>query len=109
MIRRPPRSTLFPYTTLFRSIGGCGVGFARAETLRYDVGVIGFDKEDLRKVDPVTAIGRRRDRKVYSGTRGNRASPRRIQGGFRFLATSEVTGIRPIQIERKSTRLNSSH
>src|SRR3712207_7077874 len=33
MIRRPPRSTLFPYTTLFRSLveltpgtGGCGVG-----------------------------------------------------------------------------------
>src|SRR2546427_6514379 len=26
MIRRPPRSTLFPYTTLFRSIGpGCEV------------------------------------------------------------------------------------
>src|SRR3989442_6153144 len=23
MIRRPPRSTLFPYTTLFRSCGGC--------------------------------------------------------------------------------------
>src|SRR5260221_9726056 len=23
MIRRPPRSTLFPYTTLFRSPGGC--------------------------------------------------------------------------------------
>src|ERR1017187_7817886 len=23
MIRRPPRSTLFPYTTLFRSITGC--------------------------------------------------------------------------------------
>src|SRR2546425_2511946 len=23
MIRRPPRSTLFPYTTLFRSTGGC--------------------------------------------------------------------------------------
>src|ERR1022692_5249051 len=23
MIRRPPRSTLFPYTTLFRSIPGC--------------------------------------------------------------------------------------
>src|SRR3712207_7952535 len=26
MIRRPPRSTLFPYTTLFRSIGGIGQG-----------------------------------------------------------------------------------
>src|SRR2546428_5682176 len=24
MIRRPPRSTLFPYTTLFRSLGGAG-------------------------------------------------------------------------------------
>src|SRR2546429_9195547 len=29
MIRRPPRSTLFPYTTLFRSIGpGLGVACA---------------------------------------------------------------------------------
>src|SRR3712207_8502091 len=28
MIRRPPRSTLFPYTTLFRSCGG-GAGFWR--------------------------------------------------------------------------------
>src|SRR5258707_5230426 len=26
MIRRPPRSTLFPYTTLFRSQGGDGRG-----------------------------------------------------------------------------------
>src|SRR2546422_4559433 len=26
MIRRPPRSTLFPYTTLFRSQGGPAVG-----------------------------------------------------------------------------------
>src|SRR2546422_2845353 len=26
MIRRPPRSTLFPYTTLFRSLMGTGVG-----------------------------------------------------------------------------------
>src|SRR2546426_5002611 len=32
MIRRPPRSTLFPYTTLFRSLfeGGCD-GFERGE------------------------------------------------------------------------------
>src|SRR5690348_18218580 len=26
MLRRPPRSTLFPYTTLFRSFGGIGRG-----------------------------------------------------------------------------------
>src|SRR5256885_11625395 len=30
MIRRPPRSTLFPYTTLFRSADGAGVGKGRA-------------------------------------------------------------------------------
>src|SRR3712207_9033649 len=28
MIRRPPRSTLFPYTTLFRSVRRLGVGAA---------------------------------------------------------------------------------
>src|SRR2546427_3398731 len=28
MIRRPPRSTLFPYTTLFRSVGLCA-GFQK--------------------------------------------------------------------------------
>src|SRR3989442_7693911 len=27
MIRRPPRSTLFPYTTLFRSRAGAGTAF----------------------------------------------------------------------------------
>src|SRR5256885_16007051 len=31
MIRRPPRSTLFPYTTLFRSIGGDVVQEHRAQ------------------------------------------------------------------------------
>src|SRR3990167_5435929 len=30
MIRRPPRSTLFPYTTLFRSIS-CSLGFGALE------------------------------------------------------------------------------
>src|SRR3989442_11157073 len=29
MIRRPPRSTLFPYTTLFRSVLGFLPGYAR--------------------------------------------------------------------------------
>src|SRR5258708_29548222 len=39
MIRRPPRSTLFPYTTLFRSVplalsqGAEGVGLMRTEFL----------------------------------------------------------------------------
>src|SRR3712207_8162216 len=33
MIRRPPRSTLFPYTTLFRSNGGVDVSAERAEEM----------------------------------------------------------------------------
>src|SRR2546430_8366131 len=43
MIRRPPRSTLFPYTTLFRSAGGfmnqrsqSGADGARTRDLRCD-------------------------------------------------------------------------
>src|SRR3712207_8436054 len=31
MIRRPPRSTLFPYTTLFRSMIACGAGLLLVE------------------------------------------------------------------------------
>src|SRR3712207_8766144 len=33
MIRRPPRSTLFPYTTLFRSISGANFAVAETGTL----------------------------------------------------------------------------
>src|SRR5256885_14951942 len=40
MIRRPPRSTLFPYTTLFRSPGG-GTG---VQDLRLDVAADGVDQ-----------------------------------------------------------------
>src|SRR2546427_11976658 len=34
MIRRPPRSTLFPYTTLFRSPTTCGVN--ATDTVQFD-------------------------------------------------------------------------
>src|SRR2546430_12956267 len=39
MIRRPPRSTLFPYTTLFRSRAGTGLRVCRSP------GVIGTERE----------------------------------------------------------------
>src|SRR5258708_24509452 len=71
MIRRPPRSTLFPYTTLFRSIAGvAGEGF----TLPAGAGRWAAD-------------GRRR---------GTVRVPGRRRRGRRLL-------------DRKSTRLNSSH
>src|SRR3712207_8496718 len=42
MIRRPPRSTLFPYTTLFRSpahlqVAGAGRGRASGQVLRQEI------------------------------------------------------------------------
>src|SRR5260370_3867512 len=42
MIRRPPRSTLFPYTTLFRSFGGATCDDKSAQIYAR------FDKNDWR-------------------------------------------------------------
>src|SRR5437867_10744583 len=41
MIRRPPRSTLFPYTTLFRSAVGARVAEREPQRIRLDQGSIG--------------------------------------------------------------------
>src|SRR5258706_3740699 len=41
MIRRPPRSTLFPYTTLFRSLGRAALELAQKQ---------GMDEETAAKV-----------------------------------------------------------
>src|SRR4051794_41725536 len=48
MIRRPPRSTLFPYTTLFRSVPGVDVG-ARGEVGALAEAHPGFAFEALRR------------------------------------------------------------
>src|SRR5437870_6723420 len=52
MIRRPPRSTLFPYTTLFRSLGRRRVGLAHPQVLLdgavEEVGVLAHHGEDRK-------------------------------------------------------------
>src|SRR5260221_6894584 len=79
MIRRPPRSTLFPYTTLFRSdASGSRVGKRSCVTQR-------------RQGHPGRALGRRDD-----NFGGRRAGPEPASRGR-------------ISLDRKSTRLNSSH
>src|SRR3712207_7192270 len=80
MIRRPPRSTLFPYTTLFRS--------TRERAL----------------VTCTTSVGLRapRDR---GGRVRRRALPGRDRGERRRGRTARARARR----DRKSTRLNSSH
>src|SRR2546430_12586004 len=66
MIRRPPRSTLFPYTTLFRSLWGDGFGSGYRFCLRDSrengsAGGRGRSRFGLSRRVP--AEGRRRDRK----------------------------------------------
>src|SRR3712207_7812379 len=87
MIRRPPRSTLFPYTTLFRSgedqllpLTGDGVVVASPTgSTAYTVGAGG------------PAVAPRLDAIVLT--------PLAAQG----------SPLRSVVVDRKSTRLNSSH
>src|SRR3712207_8103082 len=74
MIRRPPRSTLFPYTTLFRSVVHQGPALAGR----------GLDQEQ-----PV--------------------APARGTVGHRLHAHQQPPVGGEVQVDRKSTRLNSSH
>src|SRR2546427_12314610 len=53
MIRRPPRSTLFPYTTLFRSPRGKACGAVGARVSRAEVIV-----ERAPDVEPCGAVSR---------------------------------------------------
>src|SRR3712207_8892359 len=87
MIRRPPRSTLFPYTTLFRSHGGGGLEEDARRSL--------LGAADLPRVLPVVAA----DADDLAGT-GHR--------GEQFDA-GERAAQRLASVDRKSTRLNSSH
>src|SRR5688572_32408484 len=48
MIRRPPRSTLFPYTTLFRSLVADGVGAPGHGQLGLEVQVGEGDRKSTR-------------------------------------------------------------
>src|SRR5256885_11405911 len=84
MIRRPPRSTLFPYTTLFRSAFlGISVGLGRNAWTQ-------TREEDSRTA---SAAPQWRTRKSRAQARARR-----------------VEELHPEQtVDRKSTRLNSSH
>src|SRR2546426_8471378 len=53
MIRRPPRSTLFPYTTLFRSVGRAGLKFSAGDV----AGLAACMRRALKDPALVTALG----------------------------------------------------
>src|SRR2546429_7279921 len=81
MIRRPPRSTLFPYTTLFRST------YAAAEIFR----VVAYL---LKAV------------KVLSLAGPESFVTARTMDGYKRPVAERTSRLR---VDRKSTRLNSSH
>src|SRR3712207_7525067 len=80
MIRRPPRSTLFPYTTLFRSLGESGVDYE-----------VKYWLDDYARYNDTDALIRQRIWYAFQ------------RAGFNFAFPT-----RTLQ-DRKSTRLNSSH
>src|SRR3712207_7070368 len=83
MIRRPPRSTLFPYTTLFRSEVQVD-RLPRHEVYRY-----GIRAEGVGHNHPVLPVG-------------GRVAQREARVAQDHLGIAGA-------VDRKSTRLNSSH
>src|SRR3712207_8828901 len=90
MIRRPPRSTLFPYTTLFRSLG-----FVRHDWF--------FKDPDLVKTNATW--------RVAEGARPRRWYQEQPFVRNLLFAVLPIVGLSALAVftDRKSTRLNSSH
>src|SRR3712207_7919932 len=88
MIRRPPRSTLFPYTTLFRSI-------TEAEL-----------KAGIRRATIACEMN-----PVLCGTAyKNKGVQLLLDAVIDYLpAPTDIESIKGVLEDRKSTRLNSSH
>src|SRR5947207_12493152 len=76
MIRLPPRSTLFPYTTLFRSVDLAGVQLACEEEVVDDLGearrLLGDDAEQplLQARLEVDVVSSERHRRAVDGGEG---------------------------------------
>src|SRR3712207_7827936 len=88
MIRRPPRSTLFPYTTLFRSVEAEGRGGAPADSARVGLEVaVGVRQGVAQLMQHLAQVGARL--------------------GFARVRPEQKREV--LAQDRKSTRLNSSH
>src|SRR5258708_24321776 len=90
MIRRPPRSTLFPYTTLFRSIPGSVIlNVEHPVVLELDVARRAINFNSALHGTPNLVV----------------LESEPLDADIRFPVDGKVRNA----IDRKSTRLNSSH
>src|SRR3546814_3334203 len=123
MIRRPPRSTrtdtLFPYTTLFRSVGGGIIGaLVGALLFRFFQAIGQIDVViNILYVIMLGTIGTLMMREAIEAIRpieGKSSAPRKrrhhpivaaLPMRWRFYGS----GLYISPLDRKSTRLNSSH
>src|SRR3712207_9586935 len=95
MIRRPPRSTLFPYTTLFRS---CDTSNCGACTVH-------LDGEPVKSCTVLAVRANGHEVTTIEGVSSG-ADLSLLQQGFREEHGLQCGFCTP---DRKSTRLNSSH
>src|SRR5256885_9438777 len=98
MIRRPPRSTLFPYTTLFRSVADPG---QRTQVARFQlVGAHDLDRSEEHTSElqsPCNLVCRLLLEKKKKQTNGRHAAPaleRSVSGPV--LHSHHVRGPRPV-------------
>src|SRR5256886_9842277 len=89
MIRRPPRSTLFPYTTLFRSAHGHSHGEPTGNAIEK----IGFTRSQFLRM-------------CLAGVAAGAVAP---SAGAQTQAPKASRPRTDSYEDRKSTRLNSSH
>src|SRR3712207_8455806 len=104
MIRRPPRSTLFPYTTLFRSPGTTWALRGATPVLRRL-----SKRRAVSSVVAVTPAGR-----LYArhgrGSVSSREVIRALPPFRRQIGRPLLVGSEPLKAQiRKNTLLNSSH
>src|SRR2546430_5739144 len=94
MIRRPPRSTLFPYTTLFRS------------TTWVITGTLSQPRDEIAEIiiergGKVSGSVSKKTNYVLAGEEAGSKLEKAKKLGVKIISEKEL--------DRKSTRLNSSH
>src|SRR2546427_1547835 len=125
MIRRPPRSTLFPYTTLFRSHADLAERTARLcaglEAAAAEAGVavtttrvgamfgLFFTSEKVETYAQATACDIPAFNRFFHAMldQGVFLAPSAYEAGF--LSSAHDDAVIEATLDRKSTRLNSSH